>query len=198
MFRNDKRLCPVCGKTTFTEYASHDICCVCFWEDETWCEKSPDEESCANYCSLNEYRARYEKVKMKEFEKWNGFIEQLIHFECPADNEKARLRAELSLIEKQKNADFFQKIYDTWHSMKLYNIRAYLTGEAEQWFIFYFLDMVRESPIAIIIIYKMPTELYVDSKTISISLQKLLGFLIFTRIKISICFIILCFDFLIY
>ena len=147
MFRNDKRLCPVCGKTTFTEYASHDICGVCFWEDETWCEKSPDEESCANYCSLNEYRARYEKVKMKEFEKWNGFIEQLIHFECPADNEKARLRAELSLIEKQKNADFFQKIYDTWHVMNLHGMHSYLTGEAEQWYIFYFLDMIRESPI---------------------------------------------------
>ena len=148
MFRNDKRLCPVCGKTTFTEYASHDICGVCFWEDETWCEKYLDEESCANYCSLNEYRARYEKVKMKEFEKWKVFIENLAdNYIVLTDKEQERLNAELSMIEKAKNADFFQKIYDTWHLMKLYNIRAYLTGEAEQWFIFYFLDMVRESPI---------------------------------------------------
>jgi hypothetical protein len=147
MCLHSKRLCPVCGKTTFTEYASHDICGVCFWEDETWCEKYPDKESCANYCSLNEYRARYEKVKMKEFEKWNGFIEELIYFDCPADNEKARLRAELALIEKQKNADFFQKIYDTWHLMNLQGIHSYLTGEAENWYIFYFLDMIRQNPI---------------------------------------------------
>ena len=42
------------------------------------------------------------KGQMTAFEKWKGFIEQLIYFECPADNEKSRLQAELALIEKDK------------------------------------------------------------------------------------------------
>ena len=52
--------------------------------------------------------------QMTAFEKWNGFIEQLIYFECPADNEKSRLQAELALIEKTNSAEVFQAIYDAW------------------------------------------------------------------------------------
>ena len=51
--------CPVCGKTTFPEAGSYDICIVCGWEDEAWCEEYPDEESTANYRSLNQYRREY-------------------------------------------------------------------------------------------------------------------------------------------
>ena len=85
--------------------------------------------------------------KMTAFEKWNGFIEQLIYFECPADNEKSRLRAELALIEKTNSAEYFQAVYDAWLLLIINGIRSYITGEAEEWFIFYFLDMVRENPI---------------------------------------------------
>lgn len=85
--------------------------------------------------------------QMTAFEKWNGFIEQLIYFECPADNEKSRLRAELALIEKTNSAEVFQAIYDAWLLLTINGIRSYLTGEAEEWFVFYFLDMVRENPI---------------------------------------------------
>ena len=84
---------------------------------------------------------------MTAFEKWNGFIEQLIYFECPADNEKSRLRAELALIEKTNSAEYFQAVYDAWLLLIINGIRSYITGEAEEWFIFYFLDMVRENPI---------------------------------------------------
>jgi hypothetical protein len=84
---------------------------------------------------------------MKAFEKWNGFIEQLIYFECPADNEKSRLQAELSVIEKTNSAEVFQAIYDAWHILNIKGIHSYITGEAEEWFIFYFLDMVRKNPI---------------------------------------------------
>ena len=85
--------------------------------------------------------------QMTAFEKWKGFIEQLIYFECPADNEKSRLRAELALIEKTNSAELFQAIYDAWLLLIINGIRSYITGEAEEWFIFYFLDMVRENPI---------------------------------------------------
>ena len=85
--------------------------------------------------------------KMTAFEKGNGFIEQLIYFECPADNEKSRLRAELALIEKTNSAELFQAIYDTSMSLLVNGIHCYLTGEAEQWFIFYFLDMICENPL---------------------------------------------------
>lgn len=84
---------------------------------------------------------------MTAFEKWNGFIEQLIYFECPADNEKTRLRAELALIEKTNSAEVFQAIYDAWLLLNIKGIHSYITGEEEEWFIFHFLDMVRENPI---------------------------------------------------
>ena len=85
--------------------------------------------------------------QMTAFEKWNGFIEQLIYFECPADNEKSRLQAELALIEKTNSAEYFQTIYDAWLLLIINGIRSYITGEADKWFVFYFLDMVRENPI---------------------------------------------------
>ena len=84
---------------------------------------------------------------MTAFEKWKGFIEQSIYFECPADNEKSRLRAELALIETTNSAEYFQAIYDAWLLLIINGIRSYITGEAEQWFVFYFLDMARENPI---------------------------------------------------
>ncbi len=84
---------------------------------------------------------------MTAFKKWNGFIEQLIYFECPTDNEKSRLQAELSVIEKTNGAEVFQAIYDAWHILNIKGIHSYITGVAEEWFIFYFLDMVRENPI---------------------------------------------------
>ena len=84
---------------------------------------------------------------MTAFKKWNGFIEQLIYFECPANNEKLRLRAELSVIEKTNGAEVFQTIYDAWLLLIINGIRSYITGVAEEWFVFYFLDMVRENPI---------------------------------------------------
>ena len=140
--------CPVCGKTVFSEYNSYEICEVCGWEDETSSERYPEEESIANGCSLYEFMCKYDKQKTKEFEKWKSFIEDLAqNFIVLTDKEVERLDDELFMIDEKRNADLFQKVYDTWHLMNLYNIRAYLTGEAEKWFIFYFLDMIRESPI---------------------------------------------------
>ena len=57
------------------------------------------------------------------------------------------MRAELALIETTNSAEYFQSIYDAWLLLIINGIRSYITGEAEEWFIFYFLDMVRENPI---------------------------------------------------
>ncbi len=140
--------CPVCEKTIFSEYNSYEICEVCGWEDETPCERYPEEESIANGCSLLEYRIRYDKEKKREFEKWKSFIEELAdNYIAITDKEEKRLDDELFMIDEKRNADFFQKIYDTWHLMNLHGIHSYLTGEAEKWYMFYFLDMIRKNPI---------------------------------------------------
>lgn len=85
---------------------------------------------------------------MTEFEKWNSFIMRLADVYLPiTPQEKERLQAELSVIEKTNSAKLFQSIYDTWQSLLLNDVHCYLTGEAKKWFIFYFLDMIRENPL---------------------------------------------------
>ena len=85
---------------------------------------------------------------MTAFEKWNGFILGLADIYLPiAPQGRERLQAELSVIEKTNGAEVFQAIYDAWLLLIINGIRSYITGEAEEWFIFYFLDMVRENPI---------------------------------------------------
>ena len=84
---------------------------------------------------------------MTAFEKWKGFIEHLVDvYLIVTPQEKERLQAELSVIEKTNSAEVFQAIYDAWHLLKIKGIQSYITGEAEKWFIFHFLDMVRENP----------------------------------------------------
>lgn len=85
---------------------------------------------------------------MTAFEKWKGFILGLADVYLPITPQgRERLQAELSVIEKTNSAEVFQAIYDAWHLLKIKGIQSYITGEAEEWFIFYFLDMVRENPI---------------------------------------------------
>lgn len=85
---------------------------------------------------------------MTAFEKWKGFILGLADVYLPITPQgRERLQAELFVIEKTNSAEVFQAIYDAWHLLKIKGIHSYITGEAEEWFIFYFLDMVRENPI---------------------------------------------------
>ena len=160
-----RHVCPVCGKMMFAEYDSYEICGTCGWEDETWCETHPDEESGPNYCSLNEYRRRFlqrvaenplyawknerlcGETEMTDFEKWSGFIMRLAHFECVTGAELERLKAELSVIQKTGSAELFQSTYNSWQSLYANGFRGYITGDAERWFVFYFLSMTRENPI---------------------------------------------------
>lgn len=85
---------------------------------------------------------------MTAFEKWKGFILGLADVYLPITPQgREGLQAELFVIEKTNSAEVFQAIYDAWLLLIINGIRSYITGEAEEWFIFYFLDMVRENPI---------------------------------------------------
>ena len=86
--------------------------------------------------------------QMTAFEKWKGFILGLADVYLPITPQgRERLQAELFVIEKTNSAEVFQAIYDAWLLLIINGIRSYITGEAEEWFIFYFLDMVRKNPI---------------------------------------------------
>ena len=61
---NDGQICPVCGKYTFEEYDSYDICPVCGWEDDGLQRDEPDLACGANGLSLNQYREQY-RSRMK-------------------------------------------------------------------------------------------------------------------------------------
>ena len=56
-----KHVCPVCGKYTFPECNSFDICEICNWEDDADQEENPDEEDGANHMSLNQAREAWAK-----------------------------------------------------------------------------------------------------------------------------------------
>ena len=54
--------CPVCGKHTFPEAGSFDICPECGWEDDGVMENSPSEfAGCANDLCLQDFRIRYQQ-----------------------------------------------------------------------------------------------------------------------------------------
>jgi len=54
-----KHLCPVCGKTEFPKYLSHEICEFCGWQDDILDESDPDECTGANPFELSEYCKKY-------------------------------------------------------------------------------------------------------------------------------------------
>lgn len=56
---NGQHLCPVCGKTTFPERDSFNICPICGWEDDDLQLKRPEYWGGANDMSLNEYKKNW-------------------------------------------------------------------------------------------------------------------------------------------
>lgn len=54
--------CPVCGFKVFEYDNSHDICPVCKWEDDGVQNDEPDFCGGANKLSLNQYKARFDRL----------------------------------------------------------------------------------------------------------------------------------------
>ena len=55
--------CPVCGKHTFKDIGSYEICPFCVWIDDPVMNDDPDLKIGANDISLNDYKKRFETEK---------------------------------------------------------------------------------------------------------------------------------------
>ena len=63
MNETDKIKCPCCGKTMVSE---HDICEVCFWQNDPVQLYDPDFSGGANMMSLNEARKAWKEGRKVE------------------------------------------------------------------------------------------------------------------------------------
>lgn len=61
MSKLEAHICPVCSKHSFRCVDSFEICPVCGWWNEAYCEDYPDDGGAENTVSLNEARANFEK-----------------------------------------------------------------------------------------------------------------------------------------
>lgn len=67
-----KHMCPICGKTEFSDENSFEICDYCGWEDDGLQEDCPNEWGGANELSKNDYAKLYqETIKMNPRFKWS-------------------------------------------------------------------------------------------------------------------------------
>ncbi len=57
MIKNNNVVCPVCGKSTFSNHNTYEICKFCGWENEDYCEGGG-----ANELSLTDFKKRYQET----------------------------------------------------------------------------------------------------------------------------------------
>lgn len=60
-----KNSCPVCGYLTLEQRDSHDICGICFWEDDGIDDFEGNENSGPNDMTLKEGRVIFQEAKRK-------------------------------------------------------------------------------------------------------------------------------------
>ena len=58
-YMNKYRRCPVCKHYMIN--SEYEFCPHCDWQLDSFQEKYPDEDGCANICSLNEARLEYKR-----------------------------------------------------------------------------------------------------------------------------------------
>jgi len=64
---NSGHICPCCGSYRFEgKIGSHDICPICYWEDDLVQTKDPDFAGGANTLSLNQCRENYKVLSVCE------------------------------------------------------------------------------------------------------------------------------------
>lgn len=59
--RENRKICPVCGKHKFKMEDFYEICPVCGWEDDPLQRDEPDYDGGANRVSLREAQQAWEK-----------------------------------------------------------------------------------------------------------------------------------------
>jgi hypothetical protein len=94
--------CPCCGNLTLEEENMHEICEVCWWEDDDYQRRKPDSDGGANYISLNEARKAFAEGKnILE-------LERVIKEKYFAEVERARKIAE------SRGEEFIEADADRW------------------------------------------------------------------------------------
>lgn len=96
--KNEKILCPVCGKYRFVFY--YDVCSFCGWEHDWMQLSNPKVANYANILSLEAYRNWYE-MKIKIDSKFN-WIKTKFPKGQPIRKDLTLLRKEL--LKKNKYA----------------------------------------------------------------------------------------------
>ena len=61
---NENTICPCCREHYFEFEDFYEICPVCGWEDDNLQRKDPDYKGGANKNSLNEYKIKWEMIKI--------------------------------------------------------------------------------------------------------------------------------------